>query len=265
MSDNKLTLKQRQQVSLEIMKNVHNFCNENKIRYYIISGTLLGSIRHKGFIPWDDDIDIMMPRPDYERFLNIYKDDRYKVLKPQEGMYSYAKVYDTKTIKYEDDKDYNNKKALGIDIDIFVLDGIVNDEKVLNKIYKKEIALEKLIILANQTIMKKGLLKSINRIIPRIIGSKNLVKMREKNASQFNYEDCEYVVRMRYCTKGFTGIMKKEDYEPPVLVVFEDTEFYAPKNYDLWLKNFYGDYMKMPPKEKQVAHEANCYWRNNEN
>lgn len=265
MSEERLTLKQRQQVSLEIMKNVHNFCCENGIKYYIISGTLLGAIRHKGFIPWDDDIDIMMPRPDYEKFLNTYKDDNYRILKPQEGMYSYAKVYDIRTIKYEDDKDYRNKKALGIDIDIFVLDGIVNDKTVLDKIYRKEMILEKLIVLANQPIMKKGLFKSINRIIPRIIGSKNLVNMREKNASQFDYDKSDYVVRMRYCSKGFTGIMNKTDYDPPVLVDFDDVQLFAPKNYDLWLTNFYGDYMKMPPKEKQVAHECECYWRKNEN
>lgn len=265
MSDNKLTLKERQSISLEIMKNVHNFCVENGIRYYLISGTLLGAIRHKGFIPWDDDIDIMMPRPDYEKFLELYVDKNNKVLRPQEGMYSYAKVYDARTIKYEYGRDYHNKRIFGIDIDIFVLDGIINDTKILDKIYKKEAVLEKLIILANQPIMKKGILKAINRIIPRIIGAKRLVKVREKNASQFDYDKSDFVVRMRYCSKGFTGIMKKEDYEPPVLVKFEDCEFYAPNNYDLWLSNFYGDYMKLPPKEKQVAHECNCFWRENEN
>lgn len=254
-----LTLKEIQNLSLGILVDVTKFCEENNLTYFLACGTLLGAIRHKGFIPWDDDVDIMMPRPDYNRFLQTYKSDRYKVCKPSEGRFYYAKVYDITTEKTEVGIDTKKFYNLGVDIDVFPLDGMINDEKIVNKIYKRECFLEMLLRLSNQPIFhRKNKLKAINRIIPRIIGSKNIVRMIEKNAQRYPYETSDYVVRMRRSIHGFTGALKKSVYDKD-FAEFEGYTFCVPKGYDEWLTKFYGNYMEIPPVEKRIVHPITCY------
>lgn len=262
----RMTLEECKKISLDILIDVSDFCEEHDITYYLSVGTLLGAIRHQGFIPWDDDIDIMMPRPDYKRFLDEYKSEKYKVYKPSEGRFYYAKVYDTSTVKYERDVDYHKFKPIGVDIDVFPLDGIVNDKEEIERLYKKECILEKLLRLSNQPIfLRKNPLKAINRILPRmLIGSKRLVRMIEKNAQTYDYESSDYVVRMRWSPNGFTGALPKEVYEKDY-AIFEKNVFCIPRDYDTWLKAFFGDYMSIPPEEKRVVHDFECYRIKDEN
>lgn len=261
----KLELSDIKKISLDILIDVHDFCVAHNIKYYLACGTLLGAIRHKGFIPWDDDVDIMMPRPDYNRFLNEYINQKYKAYRPDEGRYYYAKVYDPSTLKYENGIDYNINKVLGVDIDVFPLDGIINDEEIINKLHKRSDKLETYLRLANQKLLLKGPLKAMNRLLPRLFGRKRLVKMIEKNAQTYKYEDSEYVIRMRNTPNGFTGALKKEVYDEPVLKEFEGHMFYVPRDYDLWLSSFYGDYMTLPPVEKRRTHFNECYRKEDAN
>ena len=176
----------------------------------------------------------------------------------------YAKAYDPNTVKYEADTDYKKNKAIGVDIDIFPLDGIVNDPAVIEKLYKRECFLETLLRLSNQPIfLRKNPIKCINRIIPRIIGSKNLVKMIEKNAQTYDYETSDYVIRMRWSPNGFTGALPKSVFEKDY-GEFEGHTFCIPKGYDQFLTAFFGDYMKIPPEEKRVTHIFECYRINDE-
>ena len=255
----KLTLEECRKISLDILIDVADFCEKNNITYFLSVGTLLGAIRHKGFIPWDDDIDIMMPRPDYNRFINEYN-GKYSVLDPHSGYLYYSKVYDPNTVKYESDADYKKYKPLGVDIDLFPLDGIVNDKEIIDKLYKKECFLETLLRLSNQPIFNRGKnpIKALNRIIPRIIGSKNLVKMIEKNASTYDYDASDYVIRMRWSPNGFTGALPKTVYEKEY-AEFEGYRFCIPKGYDEFLTAFFGDYMTLPPEEDRITHEFECY------
>lgn len=254
-----INIEECRKISLDILKSVADFCENNNITYFLACGTLLGAVRHKGYIPWDDDIDIMMPRPDYKKFLNEYKDDHYKILYPSAGRLYYAKVYDDRTVKYEQDVDYRKYKPTGVDIDIFPLDGFINNENKLKRIYKKECFLEMLLRLSNQPIFnRKNPIKAINRIIPRIIGSKNIVKMIEKNAQTYDYDKNDYVVRMRWSPNGFTGILPKEIYEKEYMK-FEGKDYCVPKGYDKWLTNFYGDYMILPPEDKRITHRSEIY------
>ena len=256
-----LTIKQQQSIVLDILKDIARFCEDNNITYYLACGTLLGAIRHSGFIPWDDDADIMMPRPDYKRFLETYKSDRFKLFKPSEGRFYYAKVYDTETVKYEIDTDYKKYDAIGVDVDVFPLDGIVNDQEIIDKIYKRECFLETLLRLSNQPIFnRKNPIKAINRIISRIIGSKNLVKIIERNAQTYDYNLSDYVVRMRWSPNGFTGALPKSVYEKDYKE-FEGYRFCVPAGYDAWLTTFFGDYMKLPPEGKRKAHGNICYYK----
>lgn len=261
MKGEKLSLKERQNISLDILIDVDRFCRENDITYFMGCGTLLGAVRHKGFIPWDDDIDILMFRDDFNRFLNIYKSDKYALSKPLDGRFCIAKVYDTDTVEYEAGIDYSNREPLGVDIDIFPLDGIRNDQAIIDKQYKKECFLEMLLRLANQKLfLRKNPLKCINRLVPRLIGRRNIVKLIIKNQTKYKIDEEEYVVRMKRSTNGFTGALPKSIYKP-IELSFEGYMFIAPEGYDEWLKAFFGDYMKLPPLDKQKPHEGNCFYK----
>ena len=254
----KLSLEECKKISLDILIDIADFCEKNNITYFLAVGTLLGAIRHGGFIPWDDDIDIMMPRPDYERFLKEYT-GHYRLLKPEEGLLYYAKAYDPDTVKYEADTDYRKNKPIGVDIDIFPLDGVVNDERIIEKMYKRECLLETLLRLSNQPIfLRKNPIKCINRIIPRLIGSKNIVKLIEKNAKTYDYESSDYVIRWRWSPNGFTGALPKSVFEK-ASGTFEGHKFCIPKGYDQFLTAFFGDYMTLPPEDKRVTHDFDCY------
>lgn len=259
-----LTLKECKDISLDILTDIAAFCERNDITYFLSVGTLLGAIRHQGYIPWDDDIDIMMPRPDYIRLLKEY-DGKYRLLKPEAGLLYYAKAYDPSTVKYEADTDYRKNEPIGVDIDIFPLDGIVNDEEIIAKMYKKECFLELLLRLSNQPIfLRKNPLKAINRIIPRIIGSRNIVKMIEANAMTYDYETSDYVIRMRWSPNGFTGALPKNVFEKDY-AMFEGRRFCIPKGYDEFLSAFFGDdYMELPPEDKRVVHDFRCYRKDEE-
>lgn len=257
----KLTIEEIKKISLDILVDVATFCENNDITYYLACGTLLGAIRHNGFIPWDDDIDIMMPRPDYNRFLKEYNGN-YLVFKPDEGMYFFTKVCDKNTIVIEKGIDYKKYDYIGVGIDIFPLDGISSDEKEIERIINKSRFLEMLLRLSNQPIFyRKNPLKAINRIIPRIIGSKNIVKMIEKNAQTYKYDKSDYVIRLKETTNGETHALAKTVYEKDY-GIFEKHTFCIPKGYDLWLRSFYGDYMKLPPKEKRITHPREAYYIN---
>ena len=258
----KLSLEECRKISLDILIDIAEYCEKHDLRYFLSVGTLLGAVRHKGFIPWDDDIDIMMPRPDYIRLIKEY-DGKYKVLNPADGYLYYSKAYDPNTVKYEPGTDYKKYEPLGVDIDIFPLDGMINDKEVMDKLYKRGCFLEMLLRLSNQPIFyRKNPIKCINRIIPRIIGSKNLVKLIEKNAMTYDYDSSDYVIRLRQSPNGFTGILPKDVFEKDY-GEFEGHRFVIPKKYDVFLRAFFGDdYMELPPEDKRVVHVMDCYIKN---
>lgn len=258
---NKLTLKEIQKISFDILIDVARYCDENNITYYLSCGTLLGCIKYEGFIPWDDDVDIMMPRTDYEKFIATYK-GKYTLLDPSEGMFFYAKVYDKKTIEYEKDIDYKKNSPIGVSLDIFPLDGIVSDKKVLDKQNRISGFLQSLFRLSNQPVFyKNSILRVFNRIIARLIGSKNIYKTLNRVSKKYNYDKCDYVIRYKDTSNGVNKPLHKEIYRIE-RKKFEGIEFNVPSGYDIWLKSFYGDnYVAYTPDIKdRKSHNKDVYY-----
>ncbi len=258
-----LSLEENKQFQLDILKNVAEFCDENGLRYFLAYGTLIGAVRHKGFIPWDDDIDIQMPRPDYDIFIRTYKNDIYKAIAPAEDMskHSVVKVIDTRTIKCEKGIKYKTGKELGIDIDVFPLDGQPECEKEFKKYYKKK---QRLLKYFHYTIfdikrlsLKAKIASFLSRTYANLLNAKNIMKKIAKINKKFSYESCKYIGATDSLYNSINNRNPKEWYNDTVNMEFEGCEFKAPVGYDEILKKMYGDYMALPPKEKQVTHHSN--------
>lgn len=140
-----LTLQELQQFSLDILKDVAGFCEKNNIRYSLGYGTMLGAVRHKGFIPWDDDVDIMMPREDYEKFRTIYKSKLYSFIDSRntpDCYIAFGRVCDTKKTLASSCIPWV-KKDVGVWIDIFPVDRVPDDKDTFDRIYDSLLLLMK--------------------------------------------------------------------------------------------------------------------------
>lgn len=255
--------KEIQQIALNIMKYIDKICRENDIKYFLAGGTLLGAVRHKGFIPWDDDIDINMLRPDYEKFLKIMdniKHDQYKCLHYGENFpnyaYRFAKVVDLNTKLQE--STLISHQDMGVFVDIFPIDGM-NIKKWKRPISKTVFLTQCLVTASYKKMPKiknkfKYFAKSILRLYTKMFGWKYWLKRHEKYIKK--YQDLDKFEH-RYAFSGcyrYKDIMPKELFDEVIELKFEDTKFLAPKNYDYYLSSLYGDYMTPPPPEKQVTH-----------
>ena len=270
-----MSLQDIQQVCLGILEDVHKFCVANNIRYTLQGGTLIGAIRHKGFIPWDDDIDIAMPRPDYDRFIRTYRSNNgFKVfsreLPEMRGIYlAYARVCDmSKTFV-----DYRNliwnDEPTGVWIDVFPLDGV--DEIELDwirrfKRIKKYALIGNYLRLSHRPLSMNHSLSSRARwIISKLISVLYSFDVIDKHISLCRQVDYNEVQRYTNCSLikyGMKECHNKTVMAEEILVPFEDSQFYAMAGYDEALKEKYGNYMQLPPVEKQIhGHGGKYYWK----
>lgn len=261
-----VTREQSRQIMLSMLKDITEFCDKYNITYFLSAGTLIGAIRHKGFIPWDDDIDIEIPRPDYNRFIDLYsKLGKYEICTPQENnsIYVYAKVYDATTIKFEGGVDYSRFTPLGIDIDIFPIDGQPED---ICK-FKKEVSIRRRIFSYFHSCIcpteNKKITSLAKILVCRIFGKNFFSSLFVKSASRYNYETSKKAGFVApYTGYDLKHRHRKEVYEDKVKVPFEDGEYWVPKGYDEYLRDVYGDYMKLPPTEQQQTHHTNnIFWK----
>ncbi|WP_251548051.1 LicD family protein [Pumilibacter intestinalis] len=245
---------------LDMLKWFHEFCIENKLRYYALGGTMLGAIRHKGFIPWDDDIDVGMPREDYDKMIELVidkQDEKYRLEKPLQNkdfVYQYCKLYDTSTTLVENTR-YKTKR--GVYLDIFPLDGIGNTQEESKKNFKKidkktAYIMTKVCGLSKNRKLYKNLAIIVSRyiIFPRW---QKVLKNLDILCRTRKFDDCDYVANL-YGNWHEREIVKREWFGTPCLYEFEDFEIYGVQNYDSYLSAIYGNYMKLPPIEKQKSH-----------
>ena len=266
-----LPLNKVKQKELELLRAFVTLCENNGLYYTLCGGTLLGAIRHKGFIPWDDDIDVLMPRPDYDRLLNDLDIDAsclpeyYKIVNWKNGTHDYPflKLVDKRTrieIPYLDD----SYKANHIWIDIFPIDGNPDDSIQLNALFKKAKFYRQLIRLktanprAGKTVLKR-MVKPLLVQAVRCLDNYKLCDKLDSVSKTYAFESCSQIGGVLW-GYGPQERIDKKAFLTPLKVEFENELFNAPSNYDSYLSGLYGDYLKLPPEEKRVTHEMKCYF-----
>lgn len=264
-----MTLREVQLFELDILKDVHEFCMANHINYSLAYGTLIGTIRHKGFIPWDDDIDIVMPRPDYDRFCRTYKSQAgYEIFSPIQGN-SYlgnTRVCDFKKT-WVLSIPWCTKSPTGIWIDIFPMDGIAAHED-LKKVYRTLRKLQKQRMrtrLQIEALSKPLLLYQKLLIIMRnaLHGSTDIKHITDRYEAIITAEGYEHST---YCGNRSILIDFPKDKHPRSIFdnyepqEFEGHPFMIMSQYDTFLQAIYGDYMTPPPPEERVRHPQRMYW-----
>lgn len=257
----KLTLNELKETQICILTHVADFCEQNEIQYWIDSGTLLGAIRHKGYIPWDDDIDVGMLRADYDKFSKLFNssDSQYRFVCLENSPKFYlphGKVCDMNTILYEPDE---NGEKLAVNIDIFVYDNAPDDEVELKKMYDKRDFLRKIYWMQNNYIDKNGnivkvILKYLRRAIYRLrYKNRNPVEEMIQNSKKYMMSQTKRVGNFTAFTRMSCD---KSVFSSFIDVEFEGKKYKAPVGYDEWLRSFYGDYLELPPEEKRVSHHS---------
>lgn len=251
-----------QSMLLDMFQYYHEFCRENHLTYYALGGTTLGAVRHQGFIPWDDDIDVGMPRRDYQRFIEMrekFRSDRY-VLEPPDyknkATYLYCKIYDTATLLIENQ---HYRQARGIYLDVFPLDGIGQTREEGEKNHHKLAVkmdlfyLRACAVAPHRSILKNGVI-ALSRCIPLgLLDHRRLAEEIDRGCAARDFDTWAF----GGCLMGNWGkreIMEREWFGTPKLLPFETMMICCPENTHAYLTQQYGDYQKLPPKEKQVTH-----------
>ena len=262
-----MTLRELQLKELEILKETIKIIEAHNLSYWALGGTLLGAVRHQGFIPWDDDVDICMTRPDYEKFLEYAQKELPENLelgyfKTNLNHQKYcARIIDKNTTVKRNDsfKDY----YVNLWIDVLPLDGMP-DNKIINKLHKIKLLERRLFlqysIFDSVKINKKRklyetILIKIGFIFTKLIhldSHKQMYKL-DKVLTKYAYDTGKDVINFMGADK-FKEIFERRAFEETVNLKFEDMEIKCPKDYDYILKTIYGDYMSLPKEEDRVSH-----------
>lgn len=254
------TLKHLQKVQMSILKYFIKLCEENDLTYFIYGGSLLGTIRHKGFIPWDDDIDVIMFREEFEKLNKILEkniDDKYRfinVLNEETYHYTWGRLMLKNTVINEwwaDQVDYTQN----IFIDVFILDNIPNNsfKRFIHKWVSfslNQLTMYAFIKYDNQSKLKKIFQQAIHYLIKIIPISAYGIKKRCVNSyRKYQNDECDDICDFPAICQ--MPIYHKTDWLPPEKAQFEDIKVNIPNNYDKVLTRTYGNYMALPPKESR--------------
>lgn len=256
------SLEERRQYMLDICQAVHDFCIENKIFYSLSCGTLIGAYRHKGFIPWDDDFDIMMTRENYDRFVASFQHPRYKLMtcfNSVNHFFAFARVVDADTYSLTRKNIYGKRnKKPGICVDLYIVENVPEDEVQRKQLFSKILIYNKIrkytrkVLVGLQMI---GLSDKIGFFYPLTVLCRQ------------QYSIMHYVIpsSKMVCYAGDvadTTILERDLFDAYQKCKFENREFLTIKKYSIFLTRIYGNWMVLPPEEKRVTYHGGEFYIN---
>lgn len=261
-----LTISEIQDHLYIMLKEFDSFCKENDIKYSLSGGSLLGAIRHKGFIPWDDDIDICLSRPDYEKLITIFpkvfhSNYLLRSIERNNSKYPFARL-EKLDIKIEDE--YSNANQF-LFMDIMPVDGLPNDKNEVVSIYKKRKIYSKMLELCDAKLghgksFSRAFIKSILIIFAKCVGYKYWTHKLDQLAKQYDYNTSDYVGAITGGVYGEAECMVKVAFEKRVPIEFRDLKLEVFSCYDTYLSNLYGrNYMEIPPEGKRKISSIRAY------
>lgn len=273
MEQNELTFRQVQLGAYEVLKQLTALCREKDWTYFLTYGSMLGAVRHKGIIPWDDDIDIMMPRPDYEQLRRYFTENAESLLplklfdKTTVPRYPHmiARISDQRYhLIFENEMDYGS----GLFVDIYPLDGVGNDYSKAVKLVTKTKRTASLCFLTGRKAFGvdnthskiKMLIKFPAYCWAKLMGNRHYIRKLSRLATTYDYETSAYVACAAWPAGKKAGkerdVFPKEIFEELVEVPFEDSTMKIPARYDEFLSVTYGDYMQAPPEDKRTTNHT---------
>jgi len=267
-----IDLNELKKIQLDILDVIHNFCISNNIQYSLACGSMLGAVRHKGYIPWDDDIDIYLIRDEYEKLMKIFPTELHNISvesleRNSKWDRAYAKAYDVRTEIHEgEERDLDYAVDIGVGIDIFPIDAVPASEKKwisYNKRRKLLIWMQIMkfaVVRPGRSFLKNAIL-FVMKLILFPISSRCMAEIVDRYARKFNGKETVFVF------ENAQGIRLKRRFRKDFLLntrlyPFEDRMYMGISEFDDYLKNSYGDYMKLPPEEKrQTHHHFRAWWK----
>ena len=247
----KYTMKEMHNFFLEMLREFHEFCVANQLTYYMVGGTLLGAVRDKGFIKWDDDVDVAMPRSDYERFLKMYNGNMFVISHHTEHDYSYpyAKLlYKKMPVVSVCDEEFDIDSKTFLSFDIYPIDGLGSDMKKAKKLVRRVEFYKKLLYINVTDELSQNIVKAMGARVIRKYPTKKLLTKIDAIMQSYAFNKSKYVTRWRVPT--LENIVDKDVFGTPGLLDFETLKLNAPAEYKMYLERVYGDY-KTPKKENQ--------------
>ena len=253
----------------KLLNHFANVCEKNNLNFYLSNGTLLGAVKYQGFIPWDDDIDIIMPRNDYDRLMDLIDidTDRYRLLSKERTSswkLPFAKLSDTSTLLYETTANFGCE--LGIFIDIFPIDKWNSSEKKAKREAKKTGILRRFISASTEKNFyspRKDWRRPILYLIwvySHLWGTEHFLKRVLKRSDQYRDRDTDYVGCVVWTAYGAKEVLSKKLFDHECSIVFEGRSYKTFSGYDTYLRQLYGNYQKDPPIDKQKTHHTFCIY-----
>lgn len=268
-----MTLDEVHSVLYDILVDVHDFCVKNNIKYSLAGGTLLGAIRHNGFIPWDDDIDVQMTRPEYERFIHSYKSNKYSIFSRELDKEDDIRIGFTRIC--EMDRTYVDtrlspwkKGKTGLWIDVVPIDGAPSNKKDAYKKIRRMYLYWRIINISRVKLCMRGgdnvslyiMLKMAAKFLVSFFIPNRLIDKYIVMCQEYDFEKSAYLANYSTMQNSYKEWQPKDSMSNYILHRFEKGNFYIMEGFKTSLRSLYGDYMKLPPVEKQTAHIENLYY-----